>query len=90
MAVTTAINHQIRLAARPAGLPKASDWQATEDDPERDMEPGKILHELRVGELARTGELPHRPYYGILHRVGRENSRLSIVDFLASLGHGTA
>ncbi|HUQ43273.1 MAG TPA: glycogen debranching N-terminal domain-containing protein [Candidatus Limnocylindria bacterium] len=41
-----------------------ANWQATEDDPERDMEPGKILHELRVGELARTGELPHRPYYG--------------------------
>ena len=41
-----------------------ADWQATEDDPGRDMEPGKILHELRIGELARTGELPHRPYYG--------------------------
>jgi glycogen debranching enzyme len=41
-----------------------ADWQATEDDPDRDMEPGKILHELRIGELARTGELPHRPYYG--------------------------
>jgi glycogen debranching enzyme len=41
-----------------------ANWQATEDDPERDMEPGKILHELRVGELARSGELPHRPYYG--------------------------
>ncbi|HET9682396.1 MAG TPA: glycogen debranching N-terminal domain-containing protein, partial [Candidatus Limnocylindrales bacterium] len=41
-----------------------ADWQATEDDPDRDAEPGKILHELRVGELARTGELPHRPYYG--------------------------
>jgi len=41
-----------------------ANWQATEDDPERDMEPGKILHELRVGELARAGELPHRPYYG--------------------------
>jgi glycogen debranching enzyme len=41
-----------------------AEWQGTEDDPDRDMEPGKILHELRVGELARTGELPHRPYYG--------------------------
>ncbi len=41
-----------------------ADWQAREEDPERDMEPGKILHELRVGEMARTGELPHRPYYG--------------------------
>jgi glycogen debranching enzyme len=38
--------------------------QATEEDPERDAEPGKILHELRTGEMARTGETPHRPYYG--------------------------
>jgi len=41
-----------------------ADWQAREEDRERDMEPGKILHELRVGEMARTGELPHRPYFG--------------------------
>ncbi|MGH2498649.1 MAG: amylo-alpha-1,6-glucosidase [Candidatus Limnocylindria bacterium] len=26
--------------------------------------PGKIFHELRQGELARLGEIPHRPYYG--------------------------
>ena len=38
--------------------------QATDEDPERDAEPGKILHELRTGEMARTGELPFRPYYG--------------------------
>ena len=38
--------------------------QATEIDDSRDMQPGKILHELRTGEMARTGELPHRPYYG--------------------------
>ena len=38
--------------------------QATADDPARDAEPGKILHELRSGELARTGEIPHTPYYG--------------------------
>src|SRR5688572_1171403 len=39
-------------------------YQATEDDPSRDAEPGKILHELRTGEMARNGELPHTPYYG--------------------------
>ena len=27
-------------------------------------EPGRIFHELRRGELARLGEIPHRPYYG--------------------------
>ncbi len=38
--------------------------QATEVDDWRDAEPGKILHELRTGEMAGTGELPHTPYYG--------------------------
>jgi glycogen debranching enzyme len=38
--------------------------QATEDDAARDAEPGKILHELRSGEMARTGELPFARYYG--------------------------
>lgn len=39
-------------------------WQATADDPRRDAEPGKIPHELRQGELARAGLIPHTPYYG--------------------------
>jgi glycogen debranching enzyme len=38
--------------------------QAEADEPWRDAEPGKILHELRTGELARTGQIPHTPYYG--------------------------
>jgi glycogen debranching enzyme len=38
--------------------------QGTKVDPWRDEEPGKILHELRVGEYARTGRIPHTPYYG--------------------------
>jgi glycogen debranching enzyme len=38
--------------------------QGTRVDHERDEEPGKILHELRVGELARMGEIPYSPYYG--------------------------
>jgi glycogen debranching enzyme len=38
--------------------------QATEPDPQRDAEPGKILHEARRSEMARTGEIPFGRYYG--------------------------
>jgi glycogen debranching enzyme len=39
-------------------------YQATEHDDYRDAEPGKILHELRYGELAHFKLIPHTPYYG--------------------------
>ena len=38
--------------------------QATERDDYRDAEPGKIMHELRCGELAHFKLVPHTPYYG--------------------------
>jgi glycogen debranching enzyme len=38
--------------------------QATSVEPERDAEPGKILHEMRKGEMARLGEVPFDRYYG--------------------------
>jgi glycogen debranching enzyme len=38
--------------------------QATEIDPAADAEPGKILHEVRYGEMAELGEVPFRRYYG--------------------------
>jgi glycogen debranching enzyme len=38
--------------------------QARRHDDFRDAQPGKIAHELRHGELARFGAIPHTPYYG--------------------------
>jgi glycogen debranching enzyme len=38
--------------------------QGKEVDRYREEEPGKILHELRFGELTVFGERPHSPYYG--------------------------
>lgn len=38
--------------------------QAQAVDDMRDAEPGKILHELRLGELAHFRLIPHTPYYG--------------------------
>ncbi|HEY9721992.1 MAG TPA: glycogen debranching N-terminal domain-containing protein [Oscillatoriaceae cyanobacterium] len=45
----------LRLLAQYQGR-KVNDWQ--------DEEPGKILHEMRVGELARLDAIPFGPYYG--------------------------
>jgi glycogen debranching enzyme len=36
----------------------------TRDDPEHDEEPGKVLHELRSGEVARLNLTPLARYYG--------------------------
>lgn len=41
-----------------------SQTQSKEFDPERDAEPGRILHEMRKGEMASLNEIPFGKYYG--------------------------
>jgi glycogen debranching enzyme len=40
------------------------DWQGSRLDDFRDEDPGRILHEMRYGEMTAFEERPHSPYYG--------------------------
>jgi len=64
--------------------------QATVRDDWRDAEPGKIMHELRTGELAHFKLIPHTPYYGtadatplyliVLHNAWRCTGDASLLE----------
>ncbi len=43
-----------------------AEYQSRRVDEWRDAQPGKIPHELRTGEMAKLGEIPHSPYYGTI------------------------
>ena len=45
-------------------LKRLAAFQAKDEDPLRDAQPGKILHEMRGGEMAALGEIPFGLYYG--------------------------
>jgi glycogen debranching enzyme len=65
-------------------------YQATERDDWRDAEPGKIMHELRRGELAHFKLIPHTPYYGsadatilyliVLHSAWRSTGDIELLQ----------
>ena len=57
-----ALPFQSELAA--TTLRVLGDWQGTRIDDFRDEDPGRILHEMRYGEMAAFEERPHTPYYG--------------------------
>jgi len=66
--------------------------QATEEDPERDAEPGKILHEARCSEMAHTGEIPFGRYYGTVDATplfialaGAYHQRTGDLDFIRGI-----
>ena len=66
--------------------------QATETDPMRDAQPGKILHEARNGEMANLGEVPFGRYYGsvdatplFLMLAGAYWARTGDLDFIRSI-----
>ena len=66
--------------------------QATRVDPASDAEPGKILHEMRRGEMAALGEVPFGRYYGSVDSTplfvmlaGAYYERTGDVTFIESL-----
>jgi glycogen debranching enzyme len=66
--------------------------QATAKDAERDAEPGKILHEIRQGEMAQLREVPFGRYYGsvdstplFLMLAGAYYERTGDAEFLGSI-----
>lgn len=66
--------------------------QATQCDPSVDAEPGKIVHEIREGEMAALGEIPFRRYYGTVDATplfvilaGRYFDRTGDLKFIESI-----
>ena len=56
--------------------------QGTTDDPFREEEPGKILHEIRLGEISRRGIIPFGRYYGSV-----DSTALFVTTLDARLAH---
>jgi glycogen debranching enzyme len=54
----------LRLASSAVRMLAAS--QGRHDSAFREEQPGKIMHELRRGELAAIRSIPHSPYYGAI------------------------
>ena len=62
--MTALMTLPLRRDLAPAVLRVLADKQGTRDVPERDEEPGRIPHEIRQGEIVRTGGAFGTPYYG--------------------------
>ena len=97
--MTNTVNHQIRLVARPTGLPKPSDWELTEEAV-ADPGPGDVLVKVRYISVdpAMRGWMNDRPSYvppvglGEVMRaltvgevIASENPSFGVGDFVAGL-----
>jgi len=79
-------------------LRELASYQAKERDDWRDAQPGKILHELRRGELAHFRILPYTPYYGtadatslyliVLHEYFRWTGDRRLLEELITVAEG--
>jgi glycogen debranching enzyme len=88
-------SYQTMMAHAPLALGALQElalYQARERDDWRDAQPGKILHEIRYGELTHFGNLPFTPYYGtadatilyliVLHEAYRWTGNRRLVEKL--------
>ncbi len=80
-----AVNHQIRLAARPTGLPKDSDWQLTEE-PVADPGPGQVLTKIHYISVdpAMRGWVNEGPSYVPAVEIGAVMRALTVGEVVAS------
>lgn len=62
--VTSIMTGLVGVRQAEGALEAVGRLQADGRDDRRDAEPGKLPHELRRGELAYLGSIPHTPYYG--------------------------
>jgi hypothetical protein len=79
------VNHQIRLAGRPVGLPKSSDWEFTEATVP-DLEAGQVLvkiHYISV-DPAMRGWMNDRKTYVPALKLGEVMRALTVGEVIAS------
>ncbi len=83
--MTNIINHQVKLAGRPEGLPKSSDWQFTETEVP-DLRDGQVLvkiHYISV-DPAMRGWMNDRDTYVPALKLGDVMRALTVGEVIAS------
>jgi NADPH-dependent curcumin reductase CurA len=87
----TAVNHQIKLAARPVGLPKESDWERAEA-PVPEPGPGELVTKIQYMSVdpAMRGWMNDRPSYVPPVQIGEVMRALTVGEVVASNHDGFA